>query len=142
TITANSQSVLRTRPFRSSAATRGSICPNPNSATLGAHPMTFAKAAILAASVLAAAPAFAQSANKQVTVSFADLNLDNPAGIQVLMGRIAAAARAVCGPQPTIRDLRQLGAYNDCVKDATDRAVASVGSPRVAETYRATVASR
>ncbi len=104
--------------------------------------MTFTKSLFLAAAMFAAAPALAQSADKQMAVSYDDLNLQNPSGARALLSRIAAAAREVCGPRPSIHELSQLRAYYGCVKDATDRAVASVGLPVLADTYRGTLASR
>ncbi len=104
--------------------------------------MTFANSLLLAAAVFAAAPAFAKPGETQVSVSYADLNLQSPEGAKALVSRIVIAAREACGPRPYGGELSRLRAYRACVKDATDRAVDAVGVPMVAEIYhRMTVAS-
>jgi len=85
-----------------------------------------------------AASASAQSVStgeRQVTVSYGDLNVDHEAGAQILINRLRAAADRVCGGRPDIRILNQLGAYQTCVTQAMDRAVASIGHPVVGNAY-------
>ena len=95
-------------------------------------------------SIIAAAfVAFAASASAQpvstgegrVTVSYGDLNLNHEAGAQILINRLHAAADRVCGGQPDMRVLKQWGAYQTCVAQAMDRAVASISHPVVANAY-------
>lgn len=66
---------------------------------------------------------------RQHVVSYADLNLQNAADAATLRNRIKSAARLVCGvrsagPMPIDRRFR----LENCVQDATARAVADVGS--------------
>lgn len=56
----------------------------------------------------------------QVTVHYDDLNLDNPAGLNVLRLRIRAAARRVCG-EPT-RLLAVEARRRACVAQAVENA--------------------
>ena len=48
-------------------------------------------------SALLCGNAIAGEATRERVVKYADLNLNNPAGVQTLYRRINAAARAVCG---------------------------------------------
>jgi UrcA family protein len=65
------------------------------------------------------------------TVKFADLNLDTPAGVETLYGRIHAAARRVCY-EPS-EDAR---AYTVCVKKAQSDAVGKVNLPLLTELFQ------
>lgn len=96
---------------------------------------------LLTALALAAFAAFpmnagAQPSDREITVSYDDLNLNSKAGAAVLLARISAAAERVCGPQPSLLDLGSQQVYDRCVKETMDRAVADVGAPLVAELYR------
>jgi UrcA family protein len=64
-----------------------------------------------------------------ITVSVADLNLDNRAGAKTALQRIHAAARTVCGQEPDIGAVERLSLYDACIRTSTDRAVASLDSP-------------
>ena len=64
-----------------------------------------------------------------ITVSVADLNLDNRAGAKTALQRIHAAAKAVCGQEPDIGAVERLSLYDACIRTSTDRAVASLDSP-------------
>lgn len=75
------------------------------------------------------------STGRQISVSYADLDISHRAGAEALLQRIEVAASQVCGGQPDIRDLHQLAFYRACKKDAMDGAVASIGSPMVASLY-------
>jgi UrcA family protein len=66
------------------------------------------------------------------TVSYADLNLSNPAGVRVLYQRIVAAAQRVCGPEDNNLDLNRVTYRRRCVAEAVSRAVTNVGSPTLA----------
>jgi UrcA family protein len=87
--------------------------------------------AALAALTLIAGPALARPAQtdeapRQAKVSYADLNLNTPAGQAVLAARIRRAAEAVCGPEPDSRDVKAVMTFDRCMKQSTDQAVASV----------------
>lgn len=92
----------------------------------------FAAAALAAAYVntsAALSPALARGA-EGVTISYADLNLANPAGRAVLDRRIAAAARQVCG-QYLIGELKWAEMSRECRVEVTASA-AIPGATRLA----------
>jgi UrcA family protein len=61
-------------------------------------------------------------------VSYADLDISQPAGAKALYGRIVRAARAVCQYSPTDPVGSTVEAAR-CVDHAIDKAVKDVGSP-------------
>ena len=66
------------------------------------------------------------NSQRQIVVSYDDINIHQPAGARILLTRIDVAARNVCGPTP---DMRQLGAwetYRACTKTATDNAMSAL----------------
>lgn len=58
-----------------------------------------------------------------VTVSYADLDLNKPAGAEALYSRIEGAARFVCGGRANRRDLARYRHYRQCYDEAVDDAV-------------------
>ena len=70
------------------------------------------------------------------SVAYDDLNLDGPTGVAVLLKRIRAAARRVCGPEPDRGDLAGPAVYRDCVTHAQDGAIAALNRPLVTAAYR------
>src|SRR5476649_928425 len=66
-----------------------------------------------------------------VNVSIADLNLASSSGAKVVLGRIHAAARTICGDEPDIRLTERFAIYQSCLKTTVDRTVASLGAPLV-----------
>jgi UrcA family protein len=64
---------------------------------------------------------------RTVMVSFGDLDLATLAGAQTLYARIEGAAQLVCGEQG--RSIEEQTAWEACMKDAIDGAVAAVHSP-------------
>ncbi len=91
--------------------------------------------ALLALGGLAVSAGIAQAANPAdlptARVSFADLDLSTDAGARTLYRRIQGAARNVC-PIVDIRDLARSIEARACRREAIDRAVLAVGSPRLA----------
>ena len=88
-----------------------------------------------------AAPMFAKSGEaKQVTVKFADLNLENEAGVEALYGRIRGAARNVCKDAQG-RSAAQHLQWTSCMSQAMDGAVASVGSDALSSLHIAKTSS-
>ena len=77
----------------------------------------------LAAGVAFAGPTISPPA---VTVSYADLNLENPVGVQILHRRIESAARAVCGDDINSQVLELRDAARNCYKTATREAIQQV----------------
>ena len=69
-------------------------------------------------------------------VAFADLDLSSPAGGYTLLGRIRAAARDVCTPEPS-RNLADNADYEDCFEGAVSRAVYDVDAPSLSDAYGA-----
>ena len=69
----------------------------------------------------------ASAAEKKVVVSYSDLDISKPAGQDVFKQRLALATRRICGPEPGMaRRLREGPAYEACLKDATERAMAAL----------------
>ena len=96
-------------------------------------------AAVCMASVCALASAGSPDQSLQRTVSFADLDINHPAGAAVLYQRIRAAAREVCRPTSE-RDLAVAELTRSCVQDAIARAVTEVNAPKLSQ-YHATATS-
>ena len=74
----------------------------------------------LAAAALAggfAVPALAADETVSIVVSFADLDVADPAGADALTQRIDAAVAKVC-PRPDIRYLKGMAAWEECKADA------------------------
>ncbi len=80
----------------------------------------FAIAAALAASLLAATPAAAESF--VVRIDYADLDLASAAGTRALGQRIAADAESACG-RPDIRNLKGMAAFARCKDQVVSGAV-------------------
>lgn len=76
----------------------------------------------LAASALAAVSTPASAETKSVAVQYADLDLTSASGMATLEGRIAAAARKICG-KPEARSVHDGADYQRCI----DETHASVG---------------
>ena len=81
-----------------------------------------------------AAPAFAQERESRV-VSYADLNLNHPAGADRMINRIERASDDVCGertgPAPVV--VRQN--IRECTYETADNAVADLDHPIVTSRY-------
>jgi UrcA family protein len=84
----------------------------------------------LALSVLGASNTHSQPATDQVSirVKYADLNLSGPAGIEALHQRVRAAARSVCGDEPSASDLSRYTLYRKCVVKAQGSAAGQLES--------------
>jgi UrcA family protein len=84
-----------------------------------------------AATLSCAAPVLAQTSDTvpSVRVKYGDLNIGSPAGAQLLLRRIEAAANTACGGAPDIRQLHQWTSFEACRRSAAARAVAAVDSP-------------
>jgi UrcA family protein len=82
-----------------------------------------------------AAQADAFDSPKHEVVSFRDLNMNSPEGVEVALKRIKKAARDVCA-SPDRYDLSD-AALRPCIKDTVARAVADVKSPLLSSLYEA-----
>jgi UrcA family protein len=79
-----------------------------------------------------------------VTVSYADLDLSKPAGVEMLYQRIKDAARTVCAPLAS-KGLTREGVWRlwrDCYEQAVSNAVASINRPTLTALHRATRTAR
>ena len=78
----------------------------------------------------AAASTPSQFDDSRISVSFADLNINNEAGARVLYGRLQAASASVCN-MDSYRELGSLAAVADaeaCYEETLNEAVAKIGS--------------
>lgn len=82
-------------------------------------------------------PGHAVAAQRDMTVSYADLDLSRPAGAETLLTRIQRAARTVCGGHPDIRDLTMSERYNACRLAAVENAIRSINNPLLTRLYEA-----
>jgi UrcA family protein len=94
-----------------------------------------ALACTLTGSGLCAATAAADEVDS-VTVSYADLDLSKPAGVQILYGRIQAAARKVCSPLDDNRQLQRMQQWRDCYETAVADAVTTINRPTLTALHR------
>jgi UrcA family protein len=93
-----------------------------------------ALAALVAGSLagMAHATSVRRDVQEQV-VRYADLNLDDASDAAVLLGRIQAAARMVCGAHLGPVPLELQWNVKECVQDATARAVSDVNAPLLSQ---------
>jgi len=94
---------------------------------------TFAAATALTGAARAQVPVSAPE--KQIAVSYPDLDISHRAGAAELITRMHAAAAQACGPAPDIRQLAPSRAYRQCISDAVARGVADVNAPVVTELF-------
>lgn len=87
------------------------------------------------ASAIAASPSQFDSA--AVSVSFADLNIQNAAGAKVLYGRLQQASEAVCNVESyrELGSLSRLAEVKACYAETLDEAVAKIDSAALAEIH-------
>lgn len=94
-------------------------------------------AAMWLACVLVAFNAHADEQVRSETVKFADLNLDTPAGVQALYGRIHAAAGRVCNQPSWVL----AAAIRGCMTKAESEAIAKVNVPLLTAFYQSKTGS-
>lgn len=73
---------------------------------------------------------------RTTVVRFADLNLKSPEGVAILYGRIRHAARRVCGYPETTRQVSLGLIAKECLRTATDHAVAQVALPALTSLHQ------
>src|SRR5690348_8086558 len=96
--------------------------------------IVIALAALIAGSLAGMAQATSVLRNvQQQVVSYADLNLDDSADAADLFSRIQTAARMVCGTHLGPGPLALQFVWQDCVADATARAVSDVNAPLLSQ---------
>jgi len=76
-------------------------------------------------------PAGAKRIESSVVVSYADLDLANPAGARTLYARLKRASAKACGHQPPPLSLRAAKEYQDCYGSALNKAVKRVNSQQL-----------
>ena len=96
-----------------------------NITTASRMPLAFTTAMLLAFAVVPAAHADEQV--RAETVKFQDLNVDTPAGVQALYGRIHSAARRVCSDPDALQQI----AARSCARKAEARAVSQLSLPQL-----------
>jgi UrcA family protein len=93
---------------------------------------------------IASSALYADSAPGEIrhstAVHYADLNLNQPAGVAALYRRITLAANRVCGQRTLTGSNYPLPGYTSCYNKAIASAVARVDHPQLSAYYRAQVA--
>jgi UrcA family protein len=76
------------------------------------------------------------AAREAVRVSYADLNLSNPADSAVMLERLRGAALEACGaPVQSVKDWRWAVRRSDCFEQSMARAVTQLHSPALSQAY-------
>jgi UrcA family protein len=77
------------------------------------------------------------SDDDSMTVSYAGLDLSNPAAMHTLYGRLKVAARIVCGGDTSgVREVQRIFAHRACVSDALESAVRSIDNAALTALHR------
>jgi UrcA family protein len=77
------------------------------------------------------------SADKSMTVSYAGLDLSDPAAMHTLYGRLKVAARIVCGGDISgVREVQRIFAHRACASEALESAVRSIDSTALTALHR------
>ena len=71
----------------------------------------------------------------RITVSYADLNLAQPADARVLYRRLQRAAAGVCALSPARIELSRYAIWERCYNEALHRAVLQVDAPELLANY-------
>ena len=106
---------------------------NVKSTTCFPAAMSISIAGVLA-SLWFATSAFASDPFPSETVNFTDLNVNTSAGIEVLYGRIHAAAGRVCAPEDTAPLHRVDAAI--CTRKAEAQAIQTLALPQLTAYYQ------
>lgn len=75
-----------------------------------------------------------------VAVSYADLNLANPTGLDTLYRRVKSAAHKVCGVENMRVSLDITRKNQECISVAIDNAIENIGDARLAALHQAKLA--
>jgi UrcA family protein len=74
---------------------------------------------------------------KSMTVSYAGLDLSDPAAMHTLYGRLKVAARIVCGGDISgVREVQRIFAHQACASDALESAVRSIDNAALTALHR------
>ena len=80
--------------------------------------------------------AYAADALPSKKVSYADLNLSRPAGVQVLYKRLKIAAAGVGDKEPQPRELSRHAHWKRCYEPALHNAIMEIDVPALLSLYR------
>lgn len=80
--------------------------------------------------------------SRSITVSYSDLNLSHPAGVETLYSRLRNAASTACGPKEHTRDIRKRRDWRQCVASALDGAVEEIAVPKLQKLHFAATGGR
>jgi UrcA family protein len=94
--------------------------------------LTVASAFAIVAAVLLATSASASDSVKKITVNYAELNLDKPAGVKKLYKRLRNASEYVCGGRQAVLQYRSA---KRCYNEALAQAVIDVNKPLLSELH-------
>lgn len=72
-----------------------------------------------------------------ITVSYAELDINKPRGLEVLYSRIQRAAKVVCGMDRSPQELARGRHAKACYKTAVDDAVRQINRPTLTALHRA-----
>ena len=97
--------------------------------------MLFAAVAALTFAIVSPAAADPMAQPTQVSVTRADLNLNQADDASALLRRFRGAARMTCGDTPAIRPLYEKAHIRSCVRTSMEHAVARANNPTVTEMY-------
>lgn len=87
--------------------------------------------ALIAISSVNIAHADTSGEARSETVRFADLNINNSPGVEILYRRLSIAAKNVCRELEPGRSLALVAPHRACVHSALSKALADVGNPAV-----------
>ena len=87
---------------------------------------------------LIASYAFAGDPLRTEVVKFQDLNVNKPAGVEALYGRIHSAARRVCSETDKMQQTRAFA----CTKKAESQVIRTLNMPLLTEYYQITTGGR
>jgi UrcA family protein len=93
--------------------------------------ISFVAVALVAASSFGIARADTPSEARSETVRFADLNINNSPGAEILYRRLNVAATNVCRELEPGRSLALVASHRACIHAALSKALADVGNPVV-----------
>ena len=94
-----------------------------------------------AGSVIVEADAIADDDTPSMSVSYAGLDLNDPAGMHTLYGRLKVAARLVCGGDISgVREVQRIFAHKACVDDALDSAIDSIDNAALTTLHKESAA--
>ena len=74
-----------------------------------------------------------------ITVSYAELDINKPRGLEVLYSRIERAAKSVCNFEDSPRQLAQMRQAKACYRTAVDDAVRQINRPTLTALHRTKV---